>query len=296
MEMGTLRMFCDLGETRSFRQTAERNGVTTSAVGQSLRVLEKKFGARLAVRRRGCFQLTAAGMICHEHCRTMIRLADELERRMAAARAAAGNVIELAACYSIGLHQLPPVLKQFQREFPPVQVQVRYASIDRVHDAVLDNAVDLGLTCYPQRRHGLMIEPFRLERLLLVCHPRHRLAARPAVALADLPGETFVAWSELHRSPFLRRVPSHLSHHFEPVHEFREVEMVKRAVELNAGIAILPEATVRSELASLVLCGVPFENGGHTEPLAVIHRRRKKLTPAMEHFIATLKQSGGMTN
>jgi DNA-binding transcriptional LysR family regulator len=67
-------------------------------------------------------------------------------------------------------------------------------------------------------------------------------------------------------------------------------KMVKRVVELEAGIAILPETTVRSELASLVLCGVPFENGGHTEPLAVIYRRRKKLTPAMENFIATLKQ------
>jgi DNA-binding transcriptional LysR family regulator len=41
-----------LGETRSFRQTAERNGVTASAVSQSLRAMEKQFGARLAVRRR----------------------------------------------------------------------------------------------------------------------------------------------------------------------------------------------------------------------------------------------------
>ncbi len=253
--------------------------------------MEKQFGAKLAVRSRGDFQLTAAGVICHEHCRTMIQLAEAMERQMAAARAAAGNVIELAACYSIGLHQLPPVLKQFKREFPG-QVQVRYASIDRVHDAVLDNAVDLGLTCYPQRRHGLMIEPFRLERLLLVCHPRHPLAARTAVAVADLPGETFVAWSELHRSPFLRRVPSHLSHHFEPVHEFHEVEMVKRVVKLEAGIAILPETTVRSELANLVLCGVPFENGGHTEPLAVIYRRRKQLTPAMKISSRPLSSQG----
>ena len=142
-------MFCDLGETKSFRRAAERNGVTASAVSQSLRAMEKQFGTRLAVRSRGGLQLTAAGVVCHDHCRTMFRLADELEREMAVARATVGNVIELAACYSIGLHQLPPVLKQFKREFPPVQVQVRYASIDRVHDAVLDNAVDLGLTCYP---------------------------------------------------------------------------------------------------------------------------------------------------
>jgi DNA-binding transcriptional LysR family regulator len=165
-----------------------------------------------------------------------------------------------------------------------------------VHAAVLENAVDLGLVCYPQRWHGLAIEPFRHERLMLVCHPRHPLAARPSVTVPELTGQKFVAWTEIHRSPFLRRVPHNLRHHFEPACEFNEVEMVKCVVEQGDGIAILPETLVRSEVAHQRLAAVPFENGQHTEPLAVIYRQSRTLSPAMKSFIQALKQPAGVAN
>ena len=208
--METLRMFCDLVETKSLSRAAERNGLTPSAVSQMLATLEQSVGPLVAVRHRKVFRLTPAGEIFCRHGLELLRLADEMARAIRAAKTAAGDVIELAACHSIGLHQLPPRLKQFQQDFPATKVRVRYGLIDWVHDAVTENAVDLGLVCYPRRLHGLAIEPFRHERLMLVCHPQHPLAARPAVTVAGLTGQKFVAWTEIRRSPFLRRVPHNL--------------------------------------------------------------------------------------
>jgi DNA-binding transcriptional LysR family regulator len=51
---------------------------------------------------------------------------------------------------------------------------------------------------------------------------------------------------------------------------FNEVEMVKQAVERDVGVAVLPTATVVSEVANHLLAAVPFEDGRHAEPLAVI--------------------------
>ena len=296
MQLENVRMFCDLVETQSFTRAAEKQGVTLSAVSQRLGTMEKEFSAKLAVRSRHGFQLTAAGVVCYELCREMVRLADELERQIHSAKTTTGGVLELAACYSIGLHQLPPLLKQFQQDFPAVEVRVRYGLIDWVHEEVTEDVVDLGLVCYPRRLPGLAIEPFRHERLMLVCHPQHPLAARPSVTVAELTGQKFVAWTEIHRSPFLRRVPHNLRHHFEPASEFNEVEMVKCVVEQGDGIAILPETLVRSEVAHQRLAAVPFENGEHTEPLAVIYRDSRTLSPAMESFIQALKQPLGAAN
>jgi DNA-binding transcriptional LysR family regulator len=296
MQMETLRMFCDLVETKSFSRAAERLGVTPSAVSQMLATLERAEGSLVAVRAAHGLQLTPAGEIYYHYCREIVQLADELDRQLHVAKVTVGGVIELAACYSVGLHQLPPLLKQFQQDFPAVQVRVHYGLIDQVHDEVTENAVDLGLVCYPRRLHGLAIEPFRHERLMLVCHPRHPLAARPAVTVPELTGQKFVAWTEIHRSPFLRRVPHNLRHHFEPAREFNEVEMVKCVVEQGDGIAILPETLVRSEVAHQRLAAVPFENGQHTEPLAVIYRQSRTLSPAMKSFIQALKQPVGATN
>src|ERR1017187_6822068 len=87
-----------------------------------------------------------------------------------------------------------------------------------------------------------------------------------------------------------QRHPTNLLQHFEPMHEFNEVEMFKRVVEMDAGIAILPEALVREEVANRRLAAVPFLDGGHTEPLAVIYRHSRALSPSMENFIKVLNQ------
>ena len=212
-----------------------------------------------------------------------------MEQAIQTAGEAETGTIELAACHSIGLHQLPPVLTRFQRAHPRVEIRVRYGFIDRVHEQVLANTVDLGLVCYPRRRRGLAVDPFRYERLVLVCHPRQPLAARPAVALADLKGQRLVAWNEIRWSPFLKNISGWQRHLFEPRHEFNQVELVKCAVEHDEGMAILPEALVRAEVATQRLAAVPFVDGGYTEPLAVIYRQKKPLTPAMKNFIACLK-------
>jgi DNA-binding transcriptional LysR family regulator len=290
MQIETLRVFCDLVETRNFTRTAKRHGVTQSAISQQLWAMEREFKSVLALRSHSRFQLTPEGEICHQRCLEILRLAVEMSERLQQARDISDNLIELAACYSIALHQLPPILDQFRRDFPAVEARVRYEHIDRVHELVLEKKVHLGLVAYPRRQPGLAIDPFRHERLMLVCHPQHPLAARPAVTVMELKGQKFVAWKEIRSSPIFKGLPQILRQQLEPIHEFNEVEMVKRVVEMDGGIAILPEFTVREEVASHRLAAVPFEDGGHTEPLAVIYRNNRKLSPAMMNFVQTLKQ------
>jgi DNA-binding transcriptional LysR family regulator len=136
-----------------------------------------------------------------------------------------------------------------------------------------------------------VVDLFRHERLLLVCHPQHPLAARTAVALVELAGQIFVAWTEIQWSPFLRRIPDSRRQLFEPAHEADQVEQVKGLVRNGGGVAILPESTVLADVAEGSLAAVPFTDGGYTEPLGVIYRRAKKLTPAMQTFIHELKQT-----
>jgi DNA-binding transcriptional LysR family regulator len=290
VQIETLKIFCDLAETKSFTRTAERHGVTQSAISQQLAAMEREINTVLVLRSRKTFQLTPAGEICHQRCLEIVRLTMEMGKRLQQAKDASAGAIELAACFSIGLHQLPPVLDRFRRDFPAVEVRVRYGHIDRVHELVMENEVDLGLVAYPRRLPGLAIDRFRHERLMLVCHPQHPLAARPAVRVRDLKEQKFVAWKEIRFSPFFKGIPQNLRHFFQPFHEFNEVEMVKRMVEMDGGIAILPEALVREEVASRRLAAVPFEGGGFTEPLAVIYRQSRTLSPAMENFIKALKQ------
>jgi LysR family transcriptional regulator, transcriptional activator of the cysJI operon len=291
MQIENLKLFCDLVETQNFTRAAKRNSITASAVTQMLHHLERDAGEMLILRGSHKFQLTRAGETYYQYASEIVRLYADAVRRVQEVGDTIGGGVELGVCHSILLHQLPPCLKQFQRDFPAVQINVRHGLIDRVHGQVLENTVDLGLVCYPRRLPGLAVDPFRHERLVLVCHPQHPLATRTTVTVPDLKGCQFVAWNEIRWSPFLRNVPNCQRHLFAPHRECDQVEPVKRMVEMDAGVAILPEALVQSEVASQTLVAVPFADGGRTEPLAVIYREQKKLTPAMINFINALKQS-----
>ena len=71
--------------------------------------------------------------------------------------------------------------------------------------------------------------------------------------------------------------------------QFDNIETVKRAIELDCGVAIVPEATIRQEVADQTLASVPLE-GNHFRPLAAIHRKSKVLSPAIKQFVALLKE------
>jgi DNA-binding transcriptional LysR family regulator len=72
--------------------------------------------------------------------------------------------------------------------------------------------------------------------------------------------------------------------------EFDNVETVKRAVEINAGISIVPLATITQEVAKQTLTGVPVASTQMFRPLAAIYKKDKVLSPAMKQFISLLKE------
>ena len=63
----------------------------------------------------------------------------------------------------------------------------------------------------------------------------------------------------------------------------------KRAVEIDAGVAIVPQGTVIQEVAKQTLVQVTFEDGEFYRPLAALYKKNKVLSPAMKQFLAVLK-------
>ena len=289
-------MFCDVVETKSFTATARKHGVTQSAVTQMFHALEQRFKARFAVRKPKGFRLTPAGEVFYAVCRRVLQLEATLSRRMQETRETGARIIQLAACYTVGLHQLPGLLGRFRGQHPAIDVRDRYHLVREVHARVRDNLADLGLLCYPRPQRGLTVELLHHDRMMAIFAPQHPLANRAAIAPPELKGEKLVGWDAVHASPFLHGLPGRQRRLFRPHHEFDEVESVKCQVEGGHYIAILPESAVQAEVAGHRLAAVPFQNAGCTEPLGLIYRTNKILTPAMTTFIQFLKQPANMVN
>lgn len=289
MQLDALRLFCDVAVTQSFTDAARLHGCTPAHASQSFHALEREFDMPLAERGLRHVHLNPAGQVCHEHCRHMVGLADELAGKLDQIREGSGS-IEVATCPSIGLYRLPPLLHAFRQACPGITVQVRHESHDGVHQAVLHNLVDAGLVPYPRHEPGLAVGIFRRVPLVLACHPEHPLAALPLVTVRQLRNRPVVVWNQIPWLPLLSGVRANERHFFEPRHAFDAVEPAIEAVMADLGVAVLPASLVRDEVAQRRLAAVPFENGRHTAPVAAIHRKRRKLPPALQQFLQFLQQ------
>ncbi len=292
MQIESLKVFCDLAETESFTKAAQINSVTQSAVSQQISSLERQFKSLLIERSKKKFRLTREGQVLYDFSKQIIQTYDALHSKLQEIKDIISGTIRVATIYSIGLHDLPPYIKQFLKEYPTVNVHVEYRRANQVYEDVTGNVVDLGLIAYPQRDAKLEIVPLRKDTLVLICHPQHPLAKNKSIKLKGISGQKFIGFEpDVPTRKALDKFFRERDVTVQVVMEFDNIETVKRAVEIDAGVAIVPQSTVIQEVAKQTLTQVLIDDADLFRPLAAIYKKNKVLSPAMKQFLTILKET-----
>lgn len=291
MQIDNFKIFADLVETKSFSKAARLNGITQSAVSQQARSMEKHFNTLLIDRSQKQFQLTREGERIYKSAKEILHGYEKLMSELMEMRKVISGTIRISTVYSIGLHELPPYIKRFLVEYPSVNVRVEYRRSNLVYEDVLHNSVDFGLVAFPLKNRQIEIIPFAEDRLVIVCHPNHELAKKSDVQIEDLKNQKFVSFEpDIPTRKAIDQIFKEHSIEIVPAMEFDNIETVKRAVEIDAGIAIVPQATVLQEVKQGTLVSISLEGDQYNRPLAVLHRKGRVLTPAMKKFLAMLTE------
>ncbi|HXJ34557.1 MAG TPA: LysR family transcriptional regulator [Candidatus Eisenbacteria bacterium] len=290
MHLETLKVFCDVVETKSFSVAASQNYVTQSAVSQQIRMLEEKYGRQLLERTRGNVQLTPAGEILYQVSKDIVARYHELEAQLQAVTKVVAGTVRVATVHTIGLYELSSQLKRFLKAYPQVQLQLEYSRSSKIYDDALKGSIDLGIVAFPSRRPGITVVPFREDRLVLVCSPQHPLAKHRTVSIKKLAGEPLVGFER--DIPTRKETDRVLRRHgveARYVMELDNAEVMKRVVEIGLGLTILPEPAVRPEVKGGSLVAVQLSDEVLTRPLGIIHRAGKHFSPAAEKLIECLR-------
>lgn len=291
MQIESLKVFCDLAETESFTKAAQINGVTQSAVSQQISSLERQFKSLLIERSKKKFRLTREGQVLYDYSKQIIQTYDGLHSKLQEIKDIISGTIRVATIYSIGLHDLPPYIKRFLKDYPTVHVHVEYRRANQVYEDVFSNVVDLGLVAYPTKDAKLEIVPLRKDPLVLICHPQHPFAKQKSVKLKAVAEQKFVGFEpDIPTRKALDKVLKEHGVEVRNVMEFDNIETVKRAVEIDAGVSIVPQGTVVQEIAKQTLAALPIDDAELFRPLAAIYKKNKVLSPAMRQFISIIKE------
>jgi DNA-binding transcriptional LysR family regulator len=293
MQIETLKVYCDLIETASFSLSAKLNGVTQSAVSQQIRALEVKFGVVLIERGKKNFSMTPEGKVFLDASRQIMEIYGSIDDRFHELQDKVAGSLRVATVFSLGLHELPPYVKMFRQRFPDVDVRIDYARSNQVYLDVIDGRADLGVVAFPAKRKGIVIDEFAQDRMVLICPPDHELAERRSVKLSDLRGQRFIAFEpDIPTRKAIDRVLKSEEVSIDREMEFDNIETVKRAVEVENAISIVPMQSVQGEVKAGTLVAIEIKGADMLRPLGLIQKRTRSTSPAMREFIALLKAKG----
>ena len=294
MHIKTIQVFCDVVRLRSFSKAAAENGMSQSAASQMVHQLEQRLGVKLIDRSKRPFVLTHEGKMYYEESRVLLEKYLALEDRVRGLKAALSGRVHVVSIYSVGLHHMNRYIQQFLARYPKANVRLEYLHPDRVYRSVQRDTADLGLVSYPRQLRSIRVIPWRSEPMVLVCSPEHPFAARKSLPVEQLQGQAAVTFD---RNLRIRRELDRQLHRrgveLDVVMEFDNIETIKRAIEINAGVGILPQPTVAREVAAGSLCAVPLQGVELVRPIGIIVRRNRELGPTAQLFIELLKQGHG---
>ncbi len=291
MHIETLKVFCDVVETGSFSVAASQNFITQSAVSQQLRTLESKYHCKLLERGRSGAKPTPAGEILYRASREILERYREIETHLQESGKVVSGPLRIAIVYSVGLHELPPYMKEYLRQFPQVNVHVEYSRPNKIYDDAVAGRIDLGIVAYPAKHPQITVLPFREDKLVLVCPPNHPLGNLRKLTLNRLDGEAFVGYD---RDIATRKALDQLFRDrgitVRYSGEYDNIETIKRAVEINQGVSIVPLAAVQHEVEHGTLKVAHLTDETLLRPLGIVHKKGRHLSPAAVKFIEVLRR------
>jgi DNA-binding transcriptional LysR family regulator len=291
MQFEALKVFCDVACRKSFSRAADANHITQSAVSQIVNQLEKRLGVLLVDRSRRPLRLTLPGRAYYDGCKKLVDQYLEVEAGIRNTTAHMAATIRVAAITSVGLRDMSGYIQRFAALQPDTRIDIEYLHPDRVYEKVLDGTVDFGLVSFPESSRKLATLSWREEEMVVACAPSHPFMALGRVNVAQLEGEKYVNFD---RSLAIRR---NIDRFFRDqrvsvrtILEFDTIEDIKQAIEIAAGVALLPLPVLQREIRAGLLAAVPLSDARFVRPLGILHRRHPKPSPPAWRFIDLLRQ------
>lgn len=287
MHVKALKVFCDIVRWRNFSRAADENRMSQSGASQIVHQIEERLDVQLIDRSKRPIAVTEAGKVYYEGCRRLVGQFERLEEEVRTLHRETLGTVKVASIYSVGLSHMNQFVQQFMQCYPKASVRLQYEHPERVYELVELEVCDLGVVSFPKSTRQLEAVAWRDEPMMLVCSPSNDLARKPQVTLADLERASLVAFdTEL----LIRRETDRVLQGRETkvAMEFDNIETIKRAVEIDAGVSLLPAPTVMREIQLGTLAAVPLADIEFTRPVGVVFRRGLELGRTTQRFLKLL--------
>lgn len=259
-----LRLFEAVVRLGGFSAAARSLELTQSSVSQTIAALEADVGQPLFDRSSRKLRLTEAGEALRGHAGAVLDALAQTRAALQQLEHVVTGTLALGATDTLATHVLPPVFAAFRRQHPGVELRLDNRTSPAIAEKVASRELDAGVVSLPLPRGSAGVEaltqvPLVEQRDVVIVPRGHALAKRKSVRLDQVARFPLVlldrttasrAWLERHlaAAKLSPRVAMEMS----------SLEVLKRLVELDFGISVVPELSVRDEVSGKRLVALPL--------------------------------------
>jgi DNA-binding transcriptional LysR family regulator len=292
METQNLLAFVRVAETGSFSIAAEQLHLTQPAVSKRVAALEDQLSTKLFDRIGRQIRLTEAGRVLLPNAYQILQTVKETRRHLADLSGKVAGELSLATSHHIGLHRLPPVLKEYVREYPAVDLQLAFVDSEKAYTEVLSGSVEIAvITLSPNPPPAIESRNVWEDPLQFVVSPSHPLASAKTISLADLSRyPAILPEANTYTAQIVRGLFEQESLPFTIKLASNFLETIKMMVSIDLGWSVLPETLIDEQLSVL-----PVKGARLSRSLGCIFHRERSMSNAGQRFIQVLNR-GFVTN
>lgn len=286
MDTQHLQAFVAIAENGSFSAAAERLHLTQPAISKRIALLEDQLRAPLFDRIGRQVALTQAGQLLLSKAKLILNEVIAAQRAIADLQGDVQGKLSIATSHHVGLHYLPPYLREFSTQYPQVKLDLHFLDSEQAYHEILQGRFDLAIvTLALQQDARINSHTLWLDQLQFVAAPTHPLATQSHLRLADLsPHQAIMPDINTYTTQLIKGLFDRQGQTLDITMVTNHLDTIKMMLSIGLGWGVLPRKLIDEQLQILDVDHPPIER-----PLGYIHHEQRSLNNAASLFLELLR-------
>jgi len=260
MDIQNIRAFLSVADSGSFSRAAEKLFITQPAISKRISTLEQELDSKLFDRLGKRVQLTQAGEALIPGYQRIMAEMDESRRIISNLREHVSGHLHFGTSHHIGLHRLPPVLRQYSKDYPKVELDIQFMDSEQAAELILKGSIELALITLPDNiDKSLTTIPVWLDTMQCVVANDHILAKNNFVTSKQLSQHGALLQSHNTHTRDIIDHALNLPSETKIIMESNYLETIKAMIQHGLGWGVLPDSMIDKHLHTLKMKGVKME-------------------------------------
>jgi DNA-binding transcriptional LysR family regulator len=286
MDTQHLQAFVAIAESGSFSGAGERLHLTQPAISKRIALLEEQVNAKLFDRVGRQVMLTQAGKLLLKKAVNILDEVSAAQREIADLRGDITGKLSVATSHHLGLHYLPPFLREFSKRYPDVKLDLHFLDSEHAYHEILLGRFDIAIiTLALEQDSRIHSTELWQDQLQFVAAPTHALATLANLRLADLsPYQAIMPDINTYTTRLIKKLFDRENQALDITMVTNHLDTIKMMLSIGLGWGVLPSSIIDDQVKVLDVKHPPL-----IRSLGCINHSQRSLTNAARAFLEQLQ-------